>query len=239
MDQVSFVQKRNSCSLKLKLGSGAMATMAGTSSEHREHLHISDEEFEQDQSSVIKDLVARIKELEDKLSITKDADVKASTDDHDTLKPIDIKDMERPDKHDHQAAKFNTWFDKCKDLLTSRNGNWEKLLGLIENCGKVSIKSQKEFINSRDDATYKSIKEQSDTYAQHLKKDLRIYTDGELHARVIQTDCDEVVGCDLQWSQSEPQSPHRPQNEGPVAAPSEQGNDLDKILTEWRHTHEK
>ena len=90
-----------------KLRSGAMATM--TENPHN-------------QSAVIKDLVARIKELEDKLSIMKDAEVKASTDDHDKLKPIDIKDIERPDKYDNQAAKFNTWFDKFKELLTSRNG---------------------------------------------------------------------------------------------------------------------
>ena len=137
--------------------------MAATSSEHRENPHISDEEFEQDQSTVIKDLVARIKDLEDKLSIMKDAEVKASTDGHDKLKPIDIKDIERPDKYDNQAATFNTWFDKFKDLLMSRSGNWEKLLGLNKNRGKVTTKSQMEFINSLDDATYKSIKEQSDT----------------------------------------------------------------------------
>ena len=56
---------------------------------------------------MIKNLMARIKELEDKLSIMKDAEVKASTDDHDKLEPIDIKDIERPDKYDNQAAKFN------------------------------------------------------------------------------------------------------------------------------------
>ena len=94
--------------------------MAGTSSKDRENPHISDEEFEQDQSAVIKNFMARIKELEDKLSIVKDAEVKASTDDHNKLKPIDIKDIERPDKYDNQAAKFNNWFDKVKDLLTSR-----------------------------------------------------------------------------------------------------------------------
>ena len=103
--------------------------------------------------------MARIKELEDKLSIMKDTEVKASTDDHHKLKPIDIKDIEGPDKYDNQAAKFNTWFDKFKDLLTSRNGNWETLLGLIENRGQVTIKSLKEFINSLDDANYKFVKE--------------------------------------------------------------------------------
>ena len=127
-------------------------TMAGTSSKDRENPHISDEEFEQDQSTVIKN---RINGLEGKLSIMKDAEVKASTDDHDKLKPIDIKYIERPDQYDNEAAKFNNWFDKFKDLLTSRNGNWEKLLGMIENRGKATFKSQKEFTNSLDDATCK------------------------------------------------------------------------------------
>ena len=67
---------------------------------------------------------------------------------------------------------------------------------MIENRGKVPTKSQKEFINSLDDATSKSIKEQSDTYAQHLKRYLKTHTDGELHAHVTQTDYDEVIGAD-------------------------------------------
>ena len=116
-----------------------MVTMAGTSSEHRENPHISDEEFQQDPSALIKDLVSRIKELEDKLSIMKDPGSKTAWTITTSPKPIGIKDIERPDKCDNQAAKFSTWFDRFKDLLTSRNGNWEQLLGLIENREKVTI----------------------------------------------------------------------------------------------------
>ena len=104
----------------------------------------------------------------------------ANDDLEERLKGVEIKDIERPDKYDNQAAKFNNWFDKFKHLLTSRNANWEKLLGMIENRGKVTIKSQKEFINRLDDATCKSIKEQPDSYAQHLKSYLSTNTDGEL-----------------------------------------------------------
>ena len=42
-----------------------------------------------------------------------------------------------------RLQRLNTWFGKFKDLLASRNGSWEKLQGLIENQGKVTIKSQK------------------------------------------------------------------------------------------------
>ena len=83
--------------------------------------------------------LARVKELE------------KSLDKQDKLKTIEIMDIERPDKYDNQVAKFNTWFDTVKDLMTSRGWNWE-------------------FMNSFDDAIYKCIKEQSDTHAKHLKK---------------------------------------------------------------------
>ena len=143
LGQVPFSANRHSCSLRLKLSSGAMATTTGASAERKENPHISDEESEQDQTELIRDLVARIKELENKLSIIKDTEGNASTDNHDKLKPIDIKDIERPDMYDYEVAKFNTSFHKFKDWLTSRNGNWEKLLDLIENRGKVTIKNQK------------------------------------------------------------------------------------------------
>ena len=57
----------------------------------------------------------------------------------------------------------------------------------------MTTKSQKESTNSLDDATCKSIKEQSDTHAQHLKSYPRTNTDGKLHARVTQTDYDELM----------------------------------------------
>ena len=53
--------------------------MVGTSSKDRENPHISDEELKQDQSAVIKNLMAGIKELEDKLSIMKDNQAASST----------------------------------------------------------------------------------------------------------------------------------------------------------------
>ena len=111
---------------------------------------------------------------------------------------------------------------------------------MIENRAKVTIKSQKEFINSLDDATCKSIKEQSDTYAQHLKSYLRTYTDGELHAPVTQTDCDEVTELMREviykgrnWN------PNRLIDlKGPVAATSEQG-ERTRQDSDGMETHEK
>ena len=103
----------------------------------------------------------------------------------------------------------------------------------------MSIKSQKEFINSLDNATYKSIKEQSDTYAQHLKSFLRTYTDGELHARVIQTDYDEVMELMREVIyKGRNRNPNRliDLKAKPLAAPSEQGKRPRQDSDEWRHT---
>ena len=97
-------QRRHNVSLILKLASGAMVSMAGTSSEQRENPHISDEEFEQDQSALIKDLVARIEELEDKAGHREGRGGQCQ---HGRPRQAQIKNIERPD---NQAAKFNSWF---------------------------------------------------------------------------------------------------------------------------------
>ena len=115
----------------------------------------------------------------------KDKERKASTDNHDTLKPSDVKDIEELDNYGNQVTKFKTWSDKCKDLLTSRSGSWEKLLGLIENRGKVTIKSHKEFMNSLDDANCMSIKEQWEIYDEKLVDNSHRWRP---QARAIQTD---------------------------------------------------
>ena len=104
----------------------------------------------------------------------------------------------------------------------------------------MTIKSHKEFINSLDDANYKSIKEQSDTFAQHLKGYLRTYTDGELHARVIQSAYDEVMELMRQVIETcRNRNPNRLidlKAKDPSPRQANKASDFDKILTEWRHT---
>ena len=104
----------------------------------------------------------------------------------------------------------------------------------------MSTKSQTEFTNRIDDATYKSIKEQSDTYAQHRKSYLRTFTDGELHARVIHTDYDEVMELMREVIyKGRNRNPTRLIDLKAKALSPPQANkasDLNKILTEWRPT---
>ena len=130
---------------------------------------LGEEQSQRDQAELIQELMNRIMKLESKLKDQKDTE--GST--HEKLKPIDIKDIERPDKYDNQPTKFNMWYDKFKDLLMSRNENWGKLLDVLEARGKMTIKNQKEFMSDLDEDKYKSIKEQASIYAQHLKSYLR------------------------------------------------------------------
>ena len=96
---------------------------------------------QQDQSRIINELLSRIAILEERLTQhPNDAEINGR-EKYEKLKPIDIKDIERPDKYDNQPTKFNMWYDKFKDLLTSRNENWGRLLVELETRGKATIKT--------------------------------------------------------------------------------------------------
>ena len=93
-------------------------------------------------------------------------------------------------------------------------------------------------MNGLDDATHKSIKQQSETYAQHLKINLRTYTDSELDASVIQTDNGEVMEL-VRKVIYKRRNPNRLIDlKAKTLSPpkANEASDLDKILTDWRHT---
>ena len=48
------------------------------------------------------------------------------------LKPIDTKDITKPEPFDGDAKKFLAWFAGIKDLLTHRNQGWKLILDHIE-----------------------------------------------------------------------------------------------------------
>ena len=148
----------------------------------------------EDIADILENLKNKINALEEKLKEKEGS--KREHDDSDRLKPIDIKDIEKPDKYDNNISKFNTWFDKFRDLLTNRHASWYKLLKIVEKNGKNTIKSQQDFfdnIKEEEDVSCKNIKAQADMYAHQLKSYLRTYTDGELHARVVQTDSSLIM----------------------------------------------
>jgi hypothetical protein len=198
------------------------------------------EQAQPNQADLIQSLMARIKDLEDRLDKKKDNE-EESTDKNEKgkLKPIDIKDIERPDKYDNNLTKFAVWYDKFKDLLSTRNENWLKLLEVIEARGKVTIKSQKNFMDEMGEE-HKTIKDQATAFAQQLKSYLRTYTDGELHVRVTQTSHEDVMELMREVVyKGRNRNPNRLLDlKAKVLSPARANKvcELDKILTEWRHT---
>ena len=63
--------------------------------------------------SMIRGLQAQIQALGAQLS----AKVNVNFDDPHKLKPIDVKDIEKPDKYDNNIAKFTIWYARLRDLF--------------------------------------------------------------------------------------------------------------------------
>ena len=97
-------------------------------------------------------------------------------------------------------------------------------------------------IDDSEDPSHNNIKVQSDMYAYQLKSYLRTYTDGELHTRVIQTDCSMIMEliCEII---------HKGRNRNPnklidlkakaLSPPrARKAEELNKILTDWRHVRQ-
>ena len=82
-----------------------------------------------DMAEVLDTLKQKIAELEAKLN----AKESPAREYDDLLKPIDIKDIEKPKKDD--VMKFSQWFDRFRNLLTNRHANWYKFFKIVEPCG--------------------------------------------------------------------------------------------------------
>ena len=142
--------------------------------------------------SMIRGLQAQIQALEAQLN----AKENVNFDDPYKLKPIDVKDIEKPDKYDNNIDKFTNWYERFRDLLEHSHPNWEHVFNAIEKAGQTRIASVEDFLNlvdSGDTKIKQSIKDQSQMYMCQLKAYLRTYNRGELHARVTQTRSDGIM----------------------------------------------
>jgi hypothetical protein len=245
------------CWSSYKLGSGAMVTHGEEQpqvppgypepTEPPAGAGTSDADFPQDLASVVQELRDRIKDLENELKDKESTtEVKVQKEDFETLKPIDIKDIEKPDKYDNDIKKFNMWYDKFQDLLANRRANWHKLLKVVEGNGRNTIKDQDAFFKDLDeskDKSYVYIKAQANIYAQQLKSYMRTYTTGELHARVVQTDVINIL-------ELMRETIYKGKNRNPnklidlkakaLSPPkANKVNDLEKILTDWKHVRQQ
>ena len=78
------------------------------------------------------EMMDRIKDLEEKLAKKEkdteraDADNKNDRDKDDKLKlkPIDIKDVKKPEEYSGEPKKFQVWYDRLQDLMINRHESW-------------------------------------------------------------------------------------------------------------------
>ena len=89
--------------------------------------------------AVIEQLKGQIQKLQQQLNM------KTSTTHNDShkLKPIDVKDIEKPDTYDNNVSKFVTWYDRFRDLLEKRHPHWEYVFNAIESVGRNKIMDTK------------------------------------------------------------------------------------------------
>ena len=66
----------------------------------------------------------------------------------DMLKPIDFKDIKKPEEFDG-TKDFHSWFDRFKDLLINRNRDWKVVFEKIEAAANESEKSFMMILPSR------------------------------------------------------------------------------------------
>lgn len=131
--------------------------------------------------AIVERLMRRVAELEARGEREKDPN---------KLKPIDIKDIEKPDKYDGNIKNFNVWYERLKDLLMNRHPNWEYVLDEIERAGSKQISDGTKFfttVQGPSEDVRTSLAEQAGVYQQQLKAYLRTYTAGELYARITHT----------------------------------------------------
>ena len=98
--------------------------------------------------------------------------VNVNFDDPCKLKPIDVKDIEKPDKYDNHIAKFTIWYEWFRDLLENRHPNCEHVFNAIEKAGKTRVASVEDLLNlvdSGDTKIKQIIKDQSQMYMCQLK----------------------------------------------------------------------
>ena len=180
--------------------------------------------------SMIRGLQAQIQALEAQLS----AKGNVNFDDPYKLKPIDVKDIEKPDKYDNNIAKFTIWYERFRP-------NWEHVFNAIEKAGKTRIARVRTFSTLLTRGTRKSNRASRTSLrcTCQLKAYLRTYTGEELHARVTQTRSDGIM--DLLRD-----IVHKGKNRNPnllielkakALSPSRAAKtaDVDRVLTEWKY----
>eukprot|EP00974_Lingulodinium_polyedra_P017811 1726382-Lingulodinium_polyedra.AAC.1 len=66
------------------------------------------------------------------------------------LKPIDIKNIEKPTPYDNNIKNFDTWYERFGHLLVNCSKTWKYILKAIVKQGKERIGDTREFMSKLD-----------------------------------------------------------------------------------------
>ena len=157
------------------------------------------------------------------------------------LKPINAKDLEKPEKYDNELKKFNVWYERLQDLLANRSSTWKFLFKAIDKKGSERVRNSTNFFVDMDapPAAHAAMGAQVEVYQQQLRTYLRSYTGGELYARVLQTSDDDILelfrGIVWRGKNKNPNKLLDLKNMALRPPSAHKTADIDKVLTEWRH----
>ena len=100
--------------------------------------------------------------------------------DQDMFRPIDSKDVKKPDRYDGDGKRFTAWYGRHKDLMMNCHSTWKEV---FEKRGielrRWSIQTSKHLKTS--------ISDPEAAYKQQMASYLRTYTIGGLNARATKT----------------------------------------------------
>ena len=152
------------------------------------------------------------------------------------LKPIDTKDITKPERFDGGATKFLAWFAGIKDLLTNSNQGWKLILDHIE-----AMKNSK--CHDPDTQLFQSsggeVAVQAEAHKAQLATYTRSYTEGNLHERVVKSQPDEVVDTarELIYKYKHHNSFKILDLKSAIVAPprTPTRQNVEKILSDWKH----
>ncbi len=146
--------------------------------------------------ALVKTLVAKIEALEAKIAghdAQKGDKNEGSNKSAIRLRPIDIKDVKKPQEYSGKVQDFVVWYERLKDLLINRHESWKIVLEHVEGMKQAQITNPMDQIFLPIKTKHPEVYEDAETYMQQMLSYLRTYTTGELYSRVTKTSRDKIL----------------------------------------------
>ena len=158
------------------------------------------------------------------------------------LKPIDAKDLKKPEEFDGNKD-FHVWFERFKDLLTNRNRDLLIVFEMIEHAAVSPDKIVHEDFVCKISEKFGETQsnELGEQYALQLRSYLRSYSKGQFYDKVTKTDAADVFELMRDTiKKGQNRNPYRMvAMKAELLSPQQAKSvkDLELVLTEWKHKY--